>query len=497
MTSLVDFREVQGLLRFGYGRLTEAVFLLLNIRDIDAARLWLASAPISNAVACDTTPPTALQVAFTSQGLLRLGLSEEVWSGFSIEFRSGMSAEPGRSRILGDVGANDPQHWTWGVPGREPHMMLMLYAQPGYLNAWIKTTQGEQWESAFEVLSSLSTSDMGGKEPFGFADGLSQPTLDWEGVKHPSTTEAEYSNVCCLGEFVLGYPNEYGHYTDRPIVKEDSPGSSLLPPALDAAGMRDLGKNGSYLVVRTLEQDVPGFWRFAQESAGIDTSARDAFASAMVGRTRDGMPLVATRPETIPGVAAATAAQNQFTFDEDPTGTRCPFGAHIRRANPRNADLPTPPSHGLEKALQYVGLGKRTLQSDAKASVRFHRILRRGREFGAPISVEEALNKKDDSSSRGLHFMCLVANISRQFEFLQGAWIMSSKFDAMTDESDPLLGNRQPVADAVTDTFSRPQNSGICQSVTGIPRFTTVKGGGYFFLPSLSAIRYLAALKDS
>ncbi len=91
--------------------------------------------------------------------------------------------------------------------------------------------------------------------------------------------------------------------------------------------------------------------------------------------------------------------------------------------------------------------------------------------------------------------MCLVANISRQFEFLQGAWMMSSKFDAMTDESDPLLGNRQSVAGAVTDLFSRPQDSGICLSVAGVPRFTTVKGGGYFFLPSLSAIRYLAALK--
>jgi len=494
-THEVDFREVQGILRFGYGRLTEAVFLLLNIRDINAARQWLATAPISNAVACETAPLTALQVAFTAQGLLRLGISKEMWSGFSIEFRMGMSAEPGRSRILGDVDANAPQQWTWGGPGREPHMMILLYAQPGKLNEWIKTTQEEQWENAFEVLSSLSTSDMEGKEPFGFADGLSQPTLDWESAKRPSTTETEYSNVCCLGEFVLGYPNEYGRYTDRPIVKEDSPSSSLLPPALDATGMRDFGKNGSYLVVRTLEQDVAGFWRFAQKSVGIDSNARDTLASAMVGRTRDGMPLAGMRPEPIPGVEAASAPQNQFTFDEDLKGTRCPFGAHIRRANPRNADLPTPPAHGFEKALQYVGLGKRTLQSDAKASVRFHRILRRGREYGTPISVEGAINNKEDGSSRGLHFMCLVANISRQFEFLQGAWMMSSKFDAMTDESDPLLGNRQPVSGAVTDRFSQPQDSGVCHCTTGLPRFITVKGGGYFFLPSLSAIRYLASLK--
>lgn len=496
-TNEVDFREVQGILRFGYGRLTEAVFLLLNIRNVEAARQWLASVPVSDAVARDTAPLTALQVAFSSRGLLRLGISQEVWSGFSIEFRAGMSAEPGRSRILGDLGANAPEHWTWGGPGREPHMIIMLYAQPGHLNEWMKATQGEQWESAFEVLSSLFTSDMNGKEPFGFADGLSQPALDWENAKHPSAIETAYSNISCLGEFVLGYPNEYGRYTDRPILKENSPGSKLLPPAVDAAGMRDLGKNGSYLVVRTLEQDVPGFWRFAQQSAGIDADATDRFASAMVGRTRDGMPLIGTRSEPIPGVAAADAAQNQFTFDQDPRGTQCPFGSHIRRANPRNADLPTPPAHGFEKALQYVGLGKRTLQSDAKASVRFHRILRRGREYGTPISVEDAIKNEESNSSRGLHFMCLVGNISRQFEFLQGAWMMSSKFDAMTDESDPLLGNRQPVSDAVTNIFTRPQNSGVCQSTTGLPRFTTVKGGGYFFLPSVSAIRYLASLKDA
>lgn len=486
-----DFRDIQGILRFGYGRLTEAVFLLLNIRDIRAAQQWLASAPISNAVAGVAAPLTALQVAFTSQGLLRLGVSEEIMSGFSIEFRAGMSAEPGRSRLLGDLEASAPQYWTWGGPGREPHMITLLYAQPGHLSQWVKAVQGDLWASAFEVLSSLPTSDMGGKEPFGFADGLSQPTLDWDGIKHPSATEAEYSNVSCLGEFVLGYPNEYGRYTDRPLVKRTSPGGTILPPVLGAADMCDFGKNGSYLVVRTLEQDVPGFWKFAQKNAGPNAGLRDAFAGSMVGRMRDGTPLVGMQPEPIPGIVPAAAAQNQFTFDEDPKGTRCPFGAHIRRANPRNADLPTPPAHGLEKVLQFVGLGKRTLQSDAKASARFHRILRRGREYGTPISPEDAISHGDDGSSRGLHFICLAANISRQFEFLQGAWMMNSKFDAMTDESDPLLGNRQTISGAVTDTFSRPQDSGICDRVTDLPRFITVKGGAYFFLPSLSAIRYL------
>jgi deferrochelatase/peroxidase EfeB len=247
-------------------------------------------------------------------------------------------------------------------------------------------------------------------------------------------------------------------------------------------------------VVRTLEQDVPDFWKFAQQTAEGDPAERDVFASAMVGRMRDGTPLAEIQPESIPGVSTTEATRNQFTFDNDPQGTGCPFGAHIRRANPRNADLPTPPARGLQKILQFFGLGDHTLESDAKAATRFHRILRRGREYGTPLSIEDAIHEKQDSGPRGIHFMCLAANISRQFEFLQGAWMMNSKFDSMTDESDPLLGNRQPVSAAVTNTFSRPQASGICQRVASLPPFITVKGGAYFFLPSISAIRYLASL---
>ncbi|HEY4358494.1 MAG TPA: hypothetical protein VGN16_22290 [Acidobacteriaceae bacterium] len=490
----VDFRDVQGIVRFGYGRLTEAVFLLLNIRDAAIARRWLHDAPVSNAVACDTAPLTALQVAFTSPGLARLGLADNLLEGFSIEFRAGMSQEPGRSRLLGDTGANAPEHWQWGGPNREPHMLVMLYAQPGHLDAWIDTVKGPAWNDAFELVASLDTSDMGGTEPFGFTDGVSQPTLDWEGAKDVSHIQTNYSNLSSLGEFLLGYTNEYGRYTGRPLVSPDDPRSADLPSASDVPGMHDFGRNGCYLVLRTMQQDVQAFWRFASEKNPSSDEARDEFAAAMVGRNRDGTPLVSPSSDVIPGIDAKDAPLNQFTFDGDAMGTDCPFGAHIRRANPRNADMPTPPAHGLQKALQFVGLGAHTLQSDAKASTRFHRILRRGREYGTVLSVEDAIHSDTDTGGRGIHFMCLVANIARQFEFLQGAWMMSSKFDAMTDEADPLLGTRLPVAGATTDGFTRPQQNGLCQHVSGVPQFITVQGGAYFFLPSLSAIRYLASL---
>lgn len=491
----VDFRQIQGLVRFGYGRLTEASFLLLSIREAQAARAWLRSAPISNAVACDAAPLTAVQVAFTAQGLSNLGVSPAVLDGFSVEFRTGLALEAGRSRLLGDIGANAPEGWHWGGPNRVPDVLLMLYAQPGHLDGLTRSLQTPDWDVGFERLATLPTSDMRGFEPFGFADGLSQPALDWERSKRAQTEQDTYSNVASLGEFLLGYPNEYGCYTDRPLIAATDPDSAILPSAEDQPHMRDLGRNGCYLVLRTLEQDVRAFWKFVDEQARSDPEAREALASAMVGRRRDGTPLAPMSAEAIAGVASSDARVNQFTFDDDARGTRCPYGAHIRRANPRNADLPTPPAHGVEKALQFIGLGQRTLHSDTKASTRFHRLLRRGREYGAALAVDEALHAADGEDPRGLQFICLVANIARQFEFVQGAWLMSAKFDAMTDESDPLMGNREPVSTSRTDAFTLPRERSFAQRISGMPQFVTVRGGAYFLLPSLPAIRYFAKVQ--
>ena len=125
---------------------------------------------------------------------------------------------------------------------------------------------------------------------------------------------------------------------------------------------------------------------------------------------------------------------------------------------------------------------------------RLHRILRRGREYGSEVKPEEALSPASpNESDRGLHFICLNANISRQFEFLQNAWIVNTKFSGLTGESDPLLGTRVTLPGCpVTDGFTRPQENGVAQQVSGLPQFVTVRGGAYFFLPSLRALRYFA-----
>jgi Dyp-type peroxidase family len=491
----IDFADIQGIVRFGYRRLTEASFLLLKIRDAVTARSWLKAAPISSAVELENAPAAALQIAFTCEGLKALGIAPEILAGFSPEFLSGMAGDASRSRRLGDVGSNSPQSWLWGASRRVPHVLLMVYAQPGALQSWIDSVKTAQWDAAFEILTTLSTSDLQGVEPFGFADGISQPALDWKRERSVKGDQLEYGNLISLGEFLLGYPNEYGKYTERPLLDSSDPHSGLLAKAEDVPDKRDLGRNGAYLVFRQLEQDVQGFWRFLDSQAHSDPQIRQALAEAMVGRKAHGDPLEPISVQPIAGIDAESAAKNQFTYDLDNEGVRCPFGAHVRRANPRNADLPDFPSNRLSWLKDTLGFGSNKFREDLKASARFHRLLRRGREYGPGLSPEQAITGAPDTNEHGIHFICLTANISRQFEFVQNAWLMNTKFDGLTEERDPLLGNREAVPGcAFADTFSLPQKSGLQKRIMNLPQFITVRGGAYFFLPSLSALRYFAAM---
>jgi len=490
----VEFHDIQGLVRFGYNKLTEASFLLLKISDAVAARAWLKSAPISTAVELSRPPLTALQVAFTREGLQSIGLAKDVLAGFSAEFLSGMTGQDSRSRRLGDIGTNAPQSWQWGGPGNVPHALAMIYAQPGHLDGWRRSIQNGLWSTAFEIIDCLCTSDLGGKEPFGFNDGISQPTLDWKRLRTLHGDQLEYGNLLSLGEFLLGYPNEYGKYSDRPLLPDDAQSGAVLSYAEDQPRKRDFGRNGSFLVFRQLEQDVRGFWRFLDEQSKSVPAVRQQLAEAMVGRKMDGTPLLPTKPHSITGLEAQSAAQNQFTYDADRDGIRCPFGAHIRRANPRNADLPV--SSGMfDRLFHTLGFGNSSYRDDVIASARFHRMIRRGREYGPGLAPDEALVHAGDAAEHGIHFICIAANILRQFEFVQNSWVMNTKFDALTEQSDPLLGNRAEITGCTfTNTYALPQKTGARARVMGVPQFVTVRGGAYFFLPSISALRFMATM---
>jgi deferrochelatase/peroxidase EfeB len=496
--SEVDYADLQGLVRFGYGHLTSASYALVKVKDRAAAKAWLRSAPVTSAIVQKPPPKTALNIAFTAPGLKALGVPEPVINGFSHEFRGGM-AEESRSRQLGDVENNAPSKWFWGSHEDEPHAVIMFFAEPQEFDSFVQSTKGDTWNDAFENdVTWLATSNLDGDEPFGFADGISQPEIDWEQQRQTPCTQLEYTNIVTLGEFLLGYRNEYGKITDRPLLEPDASSAGLLD-AIDAPGKKDLGRNGTYLVMRQLVQDVRKFWQFLYEQTGGNLAEASQLGAKMVGRTQAGDPLVPIQGQPIPGTDPKSSKQNQFSYDDDPAGLRCPFGAHIRRTNPRNTDFPERRVRALRKLIIMLGFGPKGFYDDLTSSVRFHRILRRGREYGPELSPQQALQPAPtEEPLRGLHFICLNANISRQFEFLQNAWIMNTKFSGLTGESDPVLGNRQARPGClVSGAFTMPKDGNLRRRISGLPQFVTVCGGAYFILPSLRALRYFAGTENA
>jgi Dyp-type peroxidase family len=471
-TSLPDLEldDIQGLIARGYPDLKAAAYVLLQIDDPGAARRWLAN--LTDQVTPATAHPadTALNIASARTGLERLGLAPDTISQFSNEFTAGMTT-PHRRRMFGDLGASAPEEWLWGGPRTpQPDLLLLLFARD------VDTLRRRYWDlssgsqgAVREVLTLDSVHDLGGKEHFGFADGISQPTI--EGLSRRKDIPP---NTIRAGEFILGYVNEYGLYTDRPLLEPTSDPDHMLPLDAENSGKPDLGRNGTYLVFRQLAQDVRGFWRFVDRAAREVHAAdrgpdRTWLAAKMVGRWPGGAPVTLAPDADDPRLGQA----NDFTYQyADASGLSCPIASHVRRSHPRDSLDPEPGT------LRSVNLDKR------------HRLLRRGREYGPP--VDDVLGEAPaDDPERGLYFICLAANISRQFEFVQHTWVNNPKFDRLYDEPDPLVGYHPDGA----ANFSMPSDP-VRQRVTSIPQFVTTRGGAYFFLPGIRALKYLASLSS-
>jgi deferrochelatase/peroxidase EfeB len=522
----VERSDIQAFAYTGFGSLSGAAYLLLRVVDAPSARGFLGGLRIASVEALERARlAEATQCAMTAAGLRALGVDESVVWRFNPEFVEGMAGNPNRSRRLGDIGANAPDKWRWGVGDREPHTLLMLYARPERIGDLVRETREAAERSGFAAIAALPTTDMGDIEPFGFADGISQPAFDWDVARTPGTkADRAFTNRIALGEILLGYYDEYGFRAHSPKLAPGDPNAVLLNPSSEAGSASDLGRNGSYLVFRQLAQDVRGFWRWVGAEAERVGADPTALAEAMVGRRMDGAPLqdIETGLD-LPGVDPSDRGVNGFVFAADPDGLSCPIGAHIRRANPRTGDAPPGAEGVIDNFLATLGLTARrqrkptssTLpweenntvwpylrrEDDAIASARFHRILRRGREYGTKIDRLAALDLTTPDPEAGLQFICLNANIARQFEFVQGAWLASAKFASLTGEQDPLLGNREPFPTPPmsetperTDSFTRPVAEPACRRAMGIPRFVTVKGGAYFFMPGLRALSWIASL---
>jgi Dyp-type peroxidase family len=475
MTNKLDRADIQGIVARGYRTLKHARFTLFGCDDQSAARALLGwQVPQVTTAAPRFSGDTAVQIAFTPAGLRRLGLPEEAVQEFSLEFLAGM-ATPNRSRFLGDVGPSDPRGWAWGGP-ETPAIdgLILLYAGTAQLLDERQGALAQQLALAgARAIAVLDTLERQDREPFGFHDGISQPLIR----ELPKASLARPSVPA--GEFVLGYQNGYQQLTDRPLLPRSADPRQLLPPDPGGSGQADLGCNGTYLVLRQLEQDVDGFWRYVAQATrrpdgSADRCAQEVLAARLVGRWPSGAPLVKAPDQDDPTLAQ----DNDFGYHHtDPLGLACPLGAHIRRANPRDSLDPRP---GTDASLRINSL---------------HRLLRRGRSYGPaedayrPPGPAGPAAGSGTAGATGLHFICLAANLARQFEFVQHTWLNDPTFNGLYDDSDPLVGSGQSRG----RTFTVPTRP-VRRRYQGLPQFVRTRGGAYFFLPGIAALRYLAQL---
>lgn len=170
---------------------------------------------------------------------------------------------------------------------------------------------------------------MDGREPFGFADGLSQPSIDWiRDTRSQENDEYHYRDRIAAGEMVLGYTNEYGLVTDRPFVPEQADPHGVLR-AFVGDDRRDLGANGSYLVIRQLEQDVTGFWQFL-ESAGGSRQAAEQLAEKWSGEQDPVRPLPPLKAKPRPSMNHPTTSISMVIRMGSPVPSAHTFVAPIR-----------------------------------------------------------------------------------------------------------------------------------------------------------------------
>jgi Dyp-type peroxidase family len=461
---------IQGIVASGYGHLPHAAYLLFAIDEPVAARDWLGRLADAVTTARRRVDQRCVGVALTATGLAALGLPDRVLEEFALEFTTGMTDDAHRRRILGDVGPSAPEEWVWGGPNTPPvDLLLMLFGETDRELADLTEQHLEDGRGVTLVQRLRASSET--FDHFGFRDSISQPAI--AGLHHGRPL----AETIQPGECLLGYRNEYRQYTDRPLIDPRGDPNDLLPEDAAGSGLRDLGRNGTYLVFRHLSQDVSAFWQWLDQSAGASVTgdqedgearqqARIALASKLVGRWPGGAPLTLSPDRDDPELA--TAADFGY-YAQDPDGLRCPIGAHVRRSHPRDSLEPNPGTPD-------------TIKLD-----KHHRLLRRGRPYGERIAPAAALAAPaGGADERGLHFICLCASIERQYEFVQHTWVNSPKFDGLYEDPDPI-------AAGVSRTFT-VQAVPVRKRYLQLPAFVQTRGGAYFFLPGVQALRYLASI---
>jgi Dyp-type peroxidase family len=455
MTS-IDVSDIQGFAVRGYN-FPYARYLLLELGEPANARAWLRDLlkVITTGERWDINhkPMTTINIAFTHRGLVRLDLPLASLLSFPLEFQQGMKA---RRLILGDEGRNAPEHWDPVWHTDRVHAWLAVNARDagaldhrcGEMIDLMKKSAGASQFQAQDAAAISINHKVTTSEHFGYTDGFGNP--DFRGVERDSapgqgklTPNGDWAPLA-TGEFVLGYPDEAGELPVAPI------------PHL-------LGRNGTFMVYRKLHQNVAAFRAYLEEKGAQYAGGPDKLAAKFVGRWQDGTPIELSPDQPDPAIVANPQKNTNFTYGADLAGTRCPIGAHIRRVNPRDA-------FGFNGGL-----------------VNRRRIIRRGLPYGEYVPPGQPVNDRDE---RGIVFMVLNASIFRQFEFVHQQWIEYGNDAHQGDDKDFLLGNHGGQGRYMIQGTTDPKNPPfICG---GLPNFVELRGGDYFFMPSLTALAMIA-----
>jgi len=533
MSKQLDLLDIQGHVLRAYGRFgyPKARYVFLNIRNSHRARQFVdaVTQKVTTAVCWgtgpDDLPPPAwtVNIALTYQGLKELELPRTSLIGFSPEFVEGMKQ---RRDILGDDGPSAPEHWDpiWRdnrkTREKDVHLFIALNAlappsaETGLTGIQKSMTQCDIFlEQAYAWLveevkkSADGVIILGGnrgddgalldyqdvkvvmengmptaKEHFGYTDGIGDPVF--EGVPYDEArvrgrgkqmADGSWTPLA-TGEFLLGHIDEAHEYppAPRPIL---------------------LARNGTYMVYRKLHENVASFDQYLKQEGKKYAGGEELLAAKFVGRWRDnGAPLVAAPDLASKQVfdqkfAQASPAEqdrmlSDFTYDADMSGAKCPFSAHMRRINPRaSLQMGRDPNDVPGSYKTIAG----AFDTPGALSNR-RRILRRGLPYG------EVKDRTKNDGNHGIIIMMLNADINRQFEFVQQQWVNYGNDFKAGNDKEIILGNHSNEARFASKAVLQvePTSDDAPYILSNIPRFVETRGGDYFFIPSLTALRMIA-----